>query len=163
MTWDNDDDFNFEMSDEENEEYEREEKKKEEYRMNHPITKQGEEVYRTVRALVESISDEGARNSYGSILMESAMIIPAKIAGAFGSESWLLMMQNAAIIRSHAEYLLTATSGMKYEEMADLRYVQLMREEMTRFRTVFVEWVKEIHQMEEEEYVDEWGLFIRKA
>jgi hypothetical protein len=155
-------DFNFDdLTPEEKEEIDRKIKAEEKYRKNHPMTKQGEEIYRVVTALVESIHDEMEREMFGSTLLESCMIIPAKLAGAIGSESWLLSMQNAAIIRSHAEYILTATSGMKYETSIDQVYVKMLRDEMLKFRDLFAEWVKEIHRMEEEEYVDDWGLFLR--
>ena len=71
-------------------------------------------------------------------------------------------MQNAAIIRYHAEYILTSTSGLKIFTDADINYVQLMRNEVLRFRTLFNDWVMEIQDFEQEEYEDEWGLFVRE-
>ncbi|CAN5857999.1 hypothetical protein BH11BAC7_BH11BAC7_07580 [soil metagenome] len=163
MAWDDDeDDFGNELTPEENEELDRQMRAEEKLRRNHPMTKQAEEIYRVTTALVESITDEMEREMFGSTMLDSCMIIPAKLAGAIGSESWLLCMQNASIIRSHAEYILTGTSGLKYESNVDQRYVQMLRDEMLKFQALFVEWVKEIHQMEDEEYVDEWGLFLRK-
>ena len=165
MNWnDDDDDFGFDFEDlspEEKEAIDREMKEKDQKIKNHPLRKQAEEIYRIVTALHESIEDEMERDMF-SPAIESCMIIPAKIAGAMASESWLLSMQNAAIIRSHAEFLLTSTSGLKYEGNADQRYVKMMREEMLKFKDLFVEWIKEIHAMEKEEYTDEWGLFLRK-
>lgn len=165
MNWDDDDDdFGFnELTPEENEELDQQMREEENRRRNHPMTLQAEEIYRVVTALVESITDEIERDMFGSTLLESCMIIPAKLAGAIGSGSWLLSMQNAATIRSHAEYILTGTSGLKYESNIDQRYVQMLREEMLKFQSLFIEWVKEIQQMEDEEYVDEWGLFLRKG
>ena len=165
MNWedeDNDFDFNDDLTPEENAEIERQMKEEEMYRKNHPLTKQAEEIYRVVTALVESIKDETEREMFGNTLEESCMIIPAKLAGAIGSGSWVISMQNAAIIRSHAAYILTGTSGLKYESKVDQRYVQMLREEMLTFRDLFAEWIKEIHRMEHEEYVDEWGLFLRQ-
>lgn len=167
MNWEDEDDFgefNFDdLTPEEKEAFNRKMREEEKMRKNHPMTRQGEEIYRVVTALVESIKDEEEREMFGTTLLESCMIIPAKLAGAIGSESWLVCMQNAAIIRSHAEYILTATSGMRYEADIDQVYVQMLREEMLKFRDLFAEWVQEIHRMEDEEYVDEWGLFMRKA
>ncbi len=167
MNWDDEDDNDFgfgdELTPEENEELDRQMREEDKRRRNHPMTQQAEEIYRVVTALVESITDEMEREMFGSTMLDSCMIIPAKLAGAIGSGSWLLSMQNAAIIRSHAEYILTGTSGLKYESNVDQRYVQMLREEMLKFQSLFVEWVKEIQQMEDEEYVDEWGLFLRKG
>jgi hypothetical protein len=77
-------------------------------------------------------------------------------------------MQNAALIRYHAEHLLTSTSGLKMfneeesQQNVDSNYVQILREEVLEFQRLFREWVKEINRMEHEEYVDDWGLFIRE-
>jgi hypothetical protein len=136
----------------------REEEKK---RKNHPLTRQAEEIYQVVSALLDRAPDEEDLSIYAEPMRDSAMIIPVKIAGAMGSGSWLLSMQNAAIIRSHAEYLLTATSGLKYEAKIDQQYVKMLREEMIHFRELFVEWIKELHEMEDEDFTDEWGLFLR--
>jgi hypothetical protein len=164
MPWDDDDDFDFneEFSPEEREELNREMREEQAMRDNHPLAIQAEEVYHVVTTMLETVPNE-ERSIYEGPMLESCMIIPAKIAGAMGSGSWLLSMQNAAIIRQHAEYLLTSTSGLKYEENVDQRYVQLLREEMQKFRALFVEWVKEINAMkkEEDEFRDEWGLFLR--
>jgi hypothetical protein len=162
MNWEDEDDFDFndDMSDEEQNEFEREYEEEKKRRKNHPLVIQGEEIYNTVSAIVECIPDED-REVYASTLMESAMIIPAKIAGAVGCDSWLLSMQNAAIIRYHAEYLLTSTSGLKIFTKTDKDYIKILREEMTRFREIFSEWVQEIHKIPDDEYPDEWGLFIR--
>lgn len=164
MTWENDDfdfDFDDELSPEEREELYREMMEEKRRRKEHPLVKQAEEIYRTVRALLDSIPEGEEREMHESPMMESAMIIPAKLAGAIGSGSWLISMQNAAIIREHAQYLLISTSGLKAEDSVDQQYVQLLRDDMIRFRDLFVEWIAEINRMEHEDYIDEWGLFVR--
>ena len=168
MNREDDDDFDFnydELSPEEKEEIEREMKEKDDYRRNHPIFKQAKKIFGTVDSLLASFKEESHAEMYGGTMMESAMMLAPKLAGAIGSGSWLLSMQNAALIRYHAEYLLTSTSGLKMFEAeegeVDANYVQILRDEVLEFQKLFVEWVKEINRMEHEEYVDEWGLFIR--
>ena len=128
---------------------------------NHPLFKKAEEVYKIVSALIENFPEE-EKEMHAGILMESAMILAPKLAGAIGSDSWLISMQNAAIIRYHAQNLHTATSSMDMENESDQRYVQLLRTEMEEFRMLFKEWVKSLNALEDEDYSDEWGLFIRK-
>jgi hypothetical protein len=70
-------------------------------------------------------------------------------------------MQNASIIRYHAEYLLTQTSGMKAFADADEEYVQILRTAMLEFRELFKKWVKEFNRSERDEFEDDWGLFER--
>ena len=149
-----DDDFLF--SSEEDDEFERRKKR----RQNMPIYKKALEIAETARILGSTL-DGDEKEMYEFHLNESAMIMAAKLGGAIGSSSWLLKMQNAAIIRSHAEWLLTATSGLKHMTKADKDYVKVLRTEMEEFKELFKAWAAEIHKMEKEEYdEDDWGLFL---
>lgn len=162
MEDDDDFDFNFDdLSDEEKEEIEKQQREERQALETSPIYIKAFEIYNTVNALVESLSDDD-KEFYQSILLESSMILAPKIAGAFGSESWLICMQNASIIRYHAEYLHNSTSGLRLFTKAQKEYVQLFRTDMEEFRELFKEWVKTFDKLEHEEYVDEWGLFLRK-
>jgi hypothetical protein len=154
-------DFDFDdLSDEEKNEMEANRREKGRARKSHPLFKKAMEICSLVSALIESLSDED-REFYESILLESASILAPKIGGAMGSDSWLVCMQNASIVRYHAEYLLTSTSGLKLFTKAEKQYVQLLRTEMEEFRALFKEWVGTFKALEKEEYVDEWGLFLR--
>ncbi|CAN5560341.1 hypothetical protein BH10BAC1_BH10BAC1_03580 [soil metagenome] len=125
MEDDDDFDFNFDdLSQEEKDEIEREQKEKNKKLRTSPVFKKAMEVLKTTTALVGSLSDED-KEFYERILMESAYMLAPKIAGAMGSESWILSMQNASIIRYHAEYLLTSTSGLRIFTKAEKDYVQV--------------------------------------
>jgi hypothetical protein len=118
------------------------------------------EILKTVESLVESLS-ETDKKMYASHLSESSLIMCAKIAGAVGSDSWLICIQNAAIVRHHAEYLLTATSGMRHMTAADKNYIMVLRTEIEEFRMLFKEWVSGFKEMDADGFDDEWGLFLR--
>jgi hypothetical protein len=126
-----------------------------------PLFQKAMEIHDIVDALSSSLTDDDTRR-YVSSLKESSIIIPAKIAGAYGSGSWLICMQNASLIRYHAEYLHTASSGLKMFSGADKNYVKVLRDEMEIFREMFKEWVQSFGSMEKDDYEDEWGLFIRR-
>ncbi|MGZ4044079.1 MAG: hypothetical protein ACXVO9_12815 [Bacteroidia bacterium] len=126
-----------------------------------PLYIKAMEILDTVDALSECMS-ESDKNVYSGILRESAMIIPAKIAGAFGSNSWLICMQNASIVRYHAEYLLSSTSGLKHFTKTDKNYVQVLRTDILDFQKLFIEWAKSFDSLKDDGYEDEWGLFKRK-
>jgi hypothetical protein len=96
---------------------------------------------------------------YEMTLSESSLMLAPKIAGAMGSGSRILSLQNASIIRYHAEFLLTSTSGLKSLDSVDKKYVQLLREDMIEFRRLFRDWVLEIKKMKKDDYEDEWGLY----
>jgi hypothetical protein len=162
--WNDDDDEDFrkdddELSEEEMKKFEWQRKEKYKAIHNHPLYILAVEIMETVNALNESIVNEQERQMYEMTLTESSLMLAPKIAGAMGSGSRILSLQNAAIIRYHAEFLLTSTSGLKSLDSVDKKYVQLLREDMIEFRTLFKEWVKEIKKMKKDDYEDEWGLY----
>lgn len=163
MNWENDDeDSGFrddEPSEEEMRKFEWERQQKYKAIHNHPLYLLAIEIMETVNALNESIVDERDRQMYEMTLTESSLMLAPKIAGAMGSGSRILSLQNASIIRYHAEFLLTSTSGLKSLDSVDKKYVQLLRDDMIAFRKLFRSWVKEIKQMKKDDYEDEWGLY----
>jgi hypothetical protein len=156
MTWD-DDDFGFddELSDEEREELDKKNKR----RKKHPLILHAKELLSLANALHKSM-DEDEQQIQGDHIMQSALMMNAKLAGAIGSDSWLVCMQNAALVRYHANDLLIASNGLEMFTTTHADHIRHFRAEMEKFRDLFVEWAKEIHAMEPEEYIDEWGLFL---
>jgi hypothetical protein len=165
MNWDDDDDDNDsrnrndDFSEEEMKKFEWEREQKYKAIHNHPLYKLAVEIMETVNALNESIVDDRDRQMYEMTLTESSLMLAPKIAGAMGSGSRILSLQNASIIRYHAEFLLSSTSGLKSLDSVDKKYVQLLRDDMIEFRLLFKEWVKEIKKMKKDDYYDEWGLY----
>ena len=91
-------------------------------------------------------------------LRENAAIIPAKIAGASGSDMlYDIKMENAAIIRKAARELLTDARGLEIYGFKDVEYLDLLREEVDNFRVLFAEWVKTFDCWNYN--IDRWGLF----
>jgi hypothetical protein len=130
---------------------------------NHPLYIKAMDIAGTVDALSDTLSED-EREMYLSTLRESSYILGAKIAGAMGSENWIISMQNAAIIRYHAAYLLISNHNLKEFTKADKKYIKVLRSEVEEFRELFRDWVKTFDDIprEEDEFEDEWGLFIRK-
>jgi len=161
MIEDNDDfDFNHEFSDEENEEFEKQRKEEERRLHEHPLYVQAKEIMAIVDTLMDTASEE-AREMHESTLRESAMIVCAKLASGLMSDSYVICMQKASIIRDHAEYLRLSNHSLNYSESFDPKYVNLFREEMEKFRELFKLWAVEIHKMEPDFEDTDWGLFIK--
>lgn len=150
----NDDDYNFSNDDTDFETRHDRLKK-------FPLYQKAMEILETVDVLSSSMTEKD-KNIYSSILRESAMIIPPKIAGAYGSASWLMCMQNASIIRYHAEYLLTSTTGLNNFTLTDKRYVKVLRTDLEEFKQLFVTWVKSFDKLDKDDCEDDWALFNRK-
>ncbi|MCD6067102.1 MAG: hypothetical protein K0S33_1928 [Bacteroidetes bacterium] len=157
----NDDDFDFDdLSDEEKEEFEKERKEKKNRTKNHPLMIQAKEIVEMVNVLLETCNDETFAEVYGGTLRESTMMIRVKLTSALDSDSYLLCMQNAALIREHAQYLRLSNHSLKMSKGFDEQHVNMFRQEMEKFRMLFRDWIKEVRNMEED-YEDEWGLFVK--
>lgn len=131
-----------------------------------PLYIKAQEIYELVAKVSLLIEDNNDKNDFDNRLInvyknqlnESALLIPAKIAGVFNEETlYDLKMENAAIIRKEARTILVTTSGLKMLNFAALDYLELIRNEIEEFRILFAEWVK---TFDEWNYViDRWGLF----
>src|SRR5690349_11657550 len=110
------------LSEEEKAEMDREHKEEWARMENHPLHKKSREILEIVDALIDSLPEE--ERAFHEPVRESAMMLGPKFAGAIGSDLWLLIMQNAALMRYHAEYVATGVNGFEIfgEEKADARY-----------------------------------------
>ena len=130
---------------------------------SHPLYKKAFEIMEIVEAIIESLPEE--ERDFHEPVRESAMMLAPKFAGAYNSDMWLLAMQNAAIIRYHAQYVSIGTYGFNLdgETPVDNRYVELLRKEMKESQKLFNEWMEEVHAMPRDGEMDEddWGVFRR--
>ncbi|MBM6498359.1 hypothetical protein H9X54_003465 [Flavobacterium macrobrachii] len=92
------------------------------------------------------------------MMLDDAMIISAKIAGAEGGNLYSIRMQNAAIIRDHAMHLYVQVGSLRFHKsFKEVEYVKLIRKEIDEFRLLFIEWVASFDT--NNHFWDEWGLF----
>ncbi|WP_338021203.1 hypothetical protein [Aquiflexum gelatinilyticum] len=124
---------------------------------NHPLKIKGMEIYKLTSALVGSL-DEARAELYGSLMMESAMIIPAKFSGAEGVNDFILKMENATIMKIHARSLNSMTYQLALEGTHAEEHLQLLRDAIEEFKKMFKEWVKGFDSADK--YDDGWGLFV---
>lgn len=124
---------------------------------SHPVMKKANEIVSLTHALVGSL-DEARKELYGGMMMEDAMVICAKFAGAQGVDDYILKMENATIMKVHARHLNSMTYQLAMEETHAEEHLNLLREAVEEFRQLFVEWVKTFDSADR--YDDGWGLFI---
>jgi hypothetical protein len=125
-----------------------------------PIFKKAEQIFQLTEGLVQIIpvDNEFLQETTVRFMLENAMIIPAKIAGAEAGDLYDLRMENAAIIRKSARELYVQAGSLRFEEdIANKDYITLLRNEIDEFRLLFVDWVAGFDQWN---YIkDNWGLF----
>jgi hypothetical protein len=145
-----DDDFD---ADEANKEYEAEKKRI----ANLPIVKKAKLIFEITSEIVDSIDPEQDIFRYSEFMLQDAMIINAKIAGAEGGDLYSLRMENAVIIKIHAKSLITFTEGLKYENILSPEYFEMLIKELEEFRHIFIEWVNSFDKTNN--IPDGWGIF----
>lgn len=124
-----------------------------------PIYQKALEILDLTEQIVDTFNDEERAKIHRQIMLEDAMIIPAKIAGAEAMDDYILKMENATVIKIHARSLLTQTSSAKYLDLQDERYLKLLRDEIETFRLLFKQWVATF-EFDTTKEGDGWGLFV---
>ena len=125
-----------------------------------PIYQKAEEIFKLTEALVRTIpeNNEFLQETTARFILEDAMMIPVKIAGASGVGLYDLKMESAAIIRKCARDLYVHAGSLRYEDdFKDNEYVELLRKTIEEFRLLFIDWVACFDQWDY--IIDRWGLF----
>lgn len=123
-----------------------------------PIYKKAEEIYALVSKLTQLIPPEDAiLEETGTMMMEDAMILTAKLAGSIGADLYDLKMENATLIRKAARDILLHCRQLQSHDFEYAEYLDLIRNEIEEFRVLFVQWVKTFDPWDY--IIDRWGLF----
>jgi len=127
---------------------------------NMPIYQKAEQIFRLTEGLVQIIpvENEFLQETTVRYMLENAMLIPVKIAGAEGGDLYDLRMENATIIRKAARELYVQAGSLRYEEgITDKDYIELLRNTIEEFRLLFIDWVANFDMWNH--IKDSWGLF----
>jgi hypothetical protein len=124
-----------------------------------PIFQKAQLLFKLVESFVACLPDDDEYiQATKSILLEDAMIIPAKIVAAEGGDLYSIRMQNAALIREHAMNLYVLVGSFDFQEdYKDKAYLKLIREEVEAFRLLYINWVESFDT--NNHIWDDWGLF----
>jgi hypothetical protein len=124
-----------------------------------PVYQKAMEIYDLTKRITDTLDKEEEANPYKEMMLEDAMIVPAKIAGAEAMDDYILKMENAVVIKIHARSLLAQTSALRYLAALDEEYIQLLRNEIEEFRSLFKKWVLTFESNTTKEG-DGWGIFV---
>lgn len=124
-----------------------------------PIYQKAMSICKLVESFMSTLPEDDIflQQSKG-LMMEDAIAIPSKIAGAEGVKLYSIRMQNAALIRNHAMHLYAQLGSFRFHsKFKEQEYVTLLRKELDEFKVLFVKWVADF---DPEIYIwDDWGLF----
>ena len=164
MNFDDDDDefdindFNFEDDNPKETKREMDEEHKRVESM--PLMQKANEIFDLTHAICESMPDKNEyAEIYRGLLMENAIMLAPKIAGAEGMNDYGLKMENAVIIKVNAMQLPTQLNGCEMFDLVNDDYLEILREAIDEFKLLFAEWVKSFDKYDI--YDDGWGLWIK--
>lgn len=125
-----------------------------------PLYQKAEQILKITMGLVAIVPAENEilQETTVRYMMENALLLPAKIAGAQGIDLYDLKMENATLIRKAARELYVQAGSLRFDEaITDKDYIELLRNTIEEFRLLFIDWVENFDPWS---YIkDNWGLF----
>lgn len=123
-----------------------------------PLYNKGEEIQELVHQICELIPDEDGHLSHvKSIMLEDAMLLTVKIAGAEGGQLYDIKMEAATIIRKAAMELTIQNHSLEMFGFDHVAYFQMVRNLIEEYRLLFIDWVSKFDKWDY--IIDRWGLF----
>lgn len=93
-----------------------------------------------------------AKNIHGD-----AHIVGLKIRSSEAGNRYVIRMENAAIVRTLAKDIYVELGLFSNKDGIDDEHIKVVRQEIDKFRTLFIEWV---NTFDKDEFADDWGLFV---
>jgi hypothetical protein len=127
-----------------------------------PIYKKGEEILDVVHQIGKLIpKDNEHLLNVKAEMLDDAMQLSVKVAGAESGQLYDLKMESAAIIRKAARDLMLANYSLEMFGFKEVEYLKILGDLIEEYRLLFIEWVKSFDQ--QVYIVDRWGLFNPKG
>jgi hypothetical protein len=105
----------------------------------------------------EAELEESHQECTQRLVYENLFIIAPKIIGATSVNSYVLKMENAAIIRMNVIQMMEQVGFAALMGWADEQHKAVIAEAVDAFKSLFRDWVATFRK---DDYEDEWGLFI---
>jgi len=123
-----------------------------------PIYKKGWEIYEVVDRICQLIpEDDEMLGQVKSIILEDAMMLTVKVAGAEAGQLYDIKMEAAAIIRKAALNLMIQNHTLEMFGFEHVEYFRIVRNLLEEYRLLFIDWVSKFDRWNY--IIDRWGLF----
>jgi hypothetical protein len=123
-----------------------------------PLFKKGKEIFEVVNQICQLIPDDDSPlASIKQVLLEDAMMLTVKIAGASGGQLYDSKMEAATLIRKSAMNLMVQNHTLEMFGFEYTEYFQIVRNLLEEFRLLFIDWVAKFDRWDYA--IDRWGLF----
>ena len=123
-----------------------------------PIYKKGKEILEVVDHICELIPDEDPYLGHvKSMMIEDALTLTVKVAGATAGQLYDLNMEAATLIRKAAMNLMIQNHSLEAFGFEHVEYFQVVRNLIEEYRLLFIDWVAKFDPWDY--IIDRWGLF----
>jgi len=123
-----------------------------------PIYKKGWEIYEVVDQICQLIPDDDTPLAHVKrIMLEDAMMLTVKIAGATAGQLYDIKMEAAALIRKSARDLMIQNHTLGMFGFEHVEYFRIVRNLIEEYRLLFIDWVAHFDRWDY--IIDRWGLF----
>jgi hypothetical protein len=123
-----------------------------------PIYKKGREIFEVVNQIAQLIpDDDGPLAHVKGVMLEDAMLLTVKVAGASAGQLYDIRMEAAAIIRKSARNLMIQNHSLEMFGFEHVEYYQIVRDLLEEYRLLFIDWVSKFDRWNY--VIDRWGLF----
>ena len=123
-----------------------------------PIYKKGLEIYEVVDHICQLIPDDDEMLGHvKGVMLEDAMLLTVKVAGATAGQLYDIKMEAATIIRKAAMELMIQNHALDMFGFEHVEYFKIVRNLLEEYRLLFIDWVA---KFDPQDYIiDRWGLF----
>jgi len=122
------------------------------------LYKKGEEIYEVVDHICELIPDDNEMLGHvKGVMLEDAMLLTVKVAGAHGGQLYDIKMEAAVLIRKAARELMIQNHSLEMFGFEHVEYFQIVRDMLEEYRFLFIDWVAKFDPADY--IIDRWGLF----
>ncbi|MGW8123532.1 hypothetical protein ACV07N_12805 [Roseivirga echinicomitans] len=123
-----------------------------------PLYRKGKEIFELVMKIADLIPDDDPMlQNTKQFMIEDAMMLSVKVAGASGVGLYDLKMEAAAIIRKSARDLMVQNHALEMFDFKEAHYFNLVRDLIEEYRLLFIDWVAAFDPWDY--IIDRWGLF----
>lgn len=123
-----------------------------------PIYQKGREIFEVVDHICQLIPDEDDMLGHvKGIMLEDAMLLTVKVAGATAGQLYDIKMEAATIIRKAANELMIQNHSLEMFGFEHVEYFQIVRDLLEEYRLLFIDWVAGFDPWDY--IIDRWGLF----
>lgn len=123
-----------------------------------PIYKKGREIFEVVNQIGQLIPDDDEPLAHvKGMMLEDAMMLTVKVAGASAGQLYDIKMEAAAMIRKSARSLMIQNHSLEMFGFDHVEYFQIVRDLLEEYRLLFIDWVSKFDCWDY--VIDRWGLF----